>query len=184
MSKQIDFNDKKLVKFQSVESITELGGFRSDVKEFNDYIGADMAFDIAENISQVYLIIIAGYVAGYIAISMNRLRNNATPAIEGKEIEGNVPAILISHLAVDGVFQGHGVGKALLNLVITRLVPKLKKIIGCRYVMLNPIDDQGVRDFYINYGFEYVEKLNDGGEQDREFDACLFDLINIKKEKD
>ncbi len=59
---------------------------------------------------------------------------------------------------------------------------------GCRYVILNPRDDQGVRDFYINYGFEYVEKLKDGRESDNKSnnkrDAFLFDLIDIKEEEE
>ena len=36
---------------------------------------------------------------------MAHLKNNATLAIKGKEINSNVPAILISHLAVDVVFK-------------------------------------------------------------------------------
>ncbi len=184
MSEQIDFNDTSLIEFQRVKSITELNGFTSDVDDFNDYISPEMTFDIEQSITQVYLIKIAGHVAGYVDLAAAHLRNNATPAILEKRIESNVPALLISRLAVDIVFQGHDVGRALLDLVITKLVPKLKKIVGCRYVMLNPRNDQGVRDFYTNYGFDYIEKLKDGGEPDNESDACLFDLIDVEEEKD
>ncbi len=40
--------------------------------------------------------------------------------------------------------------------------------------MLNPRDDQGVRDFYSNYGFTYYSNLNN----DKESDAFLMDLKN------
>ncbi len=103
-----------------------------------------MALDLEHSITRAYLIRIAGYVAAYADLSMAHLKNNAAPAIKGKEINSNVPAILISHLAVDAVFQGHGVGRFLLKLIIGRLIPKLKKMAGCRYVILNPRDDQGV----------------------------------------
>ena len=184
MSEQIDFNDTSLVEFQRVKSPDELGGFTSDVDEFNDYVGPEMAFDLEHSITQVYMIRIGGHVAGYVDLAMAHLRNNATPAILAKRIETNVPALLISRLSVDVVFQGHDVGRALLDLVIDKLVPKLKKIAGCRYVMLNPRDDQGVRDFYEHYGFDYIKKLKDGGEPDKESDAFLFDLTDIPEEAD
>ncbi len=48
--------------------------------------------------------------------------------------------------------------------------------------MLNPRDDEGVRVFYTKLGFEYIEKLKDGGEPDNESDAFLFDLIDVSEE--
>ncbi len=127
---------------------------------------------------------IGDVVAAYGDLSMAHLKNNATPAIADKQIKSNVPTILISHLAVDAVFQGHGVGSFLLKLIIDKLIPKLKKMAGCRYVILNPRDDQGVRDFYVNCKFEYFEKLKDGRESDNELDFCLLDLIDIKEEEE
>ena len=62
------------------------------------------------------------------------------------------------------------VGSFLLKLIIDKLIPKLKKMAGCRYVILNPRDDQGVGDFYINCKFEYFEKLDDGRESDNKSD--------------
>ncbi len=188
MSEQIDFNDPNLIRFQRVKSPADLDGFNSDVDELNEYIGPEMAFDLEHSITRAYLMRIGKVVAAYADLSMAHLKNNATPAIKGKEINSNVPAILISHLTVDVVFQGHGVGSFLLKLIIDRLIPKLKKMAGCRYIMLNPRDDQGVRDFYINYGFEYYEKFEDGRESDNKSDnkqdAFLLDLIGIKEEEE
>ncbi len=182
MSEQIDFNDPNLIRFQRVKSPADLDGFNSDVVEFNEYIGPEIAFDLEHSITRAYLIRVEEDVVGYIDLSMAHLKNNATPAIADKQIKSNVPAILISHLAVDVVFQGHGVGRFLLKLIIDKLIPKLKKMAGCRYVILNPRDDQGVRDFYINCKFEYVKKLKDDRKPDNELDFCLFDLIGIKEE--
>ncbi len=118
MSEQIDFNDPSLISFERVRSPADLDGFNSDVDELNEYIGPEMAFDLEHSITRAYLMRIDGCVAAYADLSMAHLKNNATPAIADKQIKSNVPAILISHLAVDVVFQGHGVGRALLDLVI------------------------------------------------------------------
>ena len=65
-----------------------------------------MAFDLEHSITRAYLMRIGEDVAAYADLSMAHLENNAAPAIADKQIKSNVPAILISHLAVDVVFQG------------------------------------------------------------------------------
>ncbi|MBS1267568.1 MAG: hypothetical protein MAG458_00272 [Nitrosopumilus sp.] len=190
---RIDFNDNTLVKFRRVKTSKQLSGFVSDIEEFNNYIGPEMDFDLENNITKVYLIEIAGYVAGYFDLAMAHLRNNVTPKIVKKGIESNVPALLLSRLAVDVTFQEHGVGTTMVHMILEKLVPKLKKISGCRYLMLNPRDDLGVRTFYENLGFEYIEKLKTERPKwwiwrkvvekyDRESDAFLFDLIDVSEE--
>lgn len=94
----------------------------------------------------------------------------------------HIPALLISHLAVHKKFQRRGFGTKLLKLVF-HIASKLHPLAGCRYVMLNPRDDEGVRQFYDKYGFEYYSNFND----DKDSDAFLMDLknsTNINDDKD
>ena len=115
---------------------------------------------------------------------MAHLRSDATPDIAKKGFESNVPALLISRLAVDEIFQGYGVGLKLIYTIIKNLNHKLKKTTGVRYLMLNPRNDEGVRTFYHRLGFEYIERLVDGGALDTEKDAFLFDLIDVEEKSD
>ncbi len=112
---------------------------------------------------------------GYVTLAMAHIRPDATEEIKEKRVNGNIPALLISHLAVRKDFLRRGIGTSLLDLVFAT-VPELEKWAGCRYVMLNPRDDQGVRDFYIKYGFKYEPNF----EGDMENDACL---VNLKSRR-
>ena len=178
---RIDFNDNTLIRIRRVTKPEDLGTFHCDTSEFNDYLGPEMIFDLKHHLTKIYSIEIAGIVAGYFDLTMAHLRNDATEAIIQKGIESNVPALLISRLAVDEIFQGHGVEKAMIQVILDKLIPKLKKFSGCRYLMLNPRDDAGVRCFYENLGFEYIARLVEGRPPDRERDAFLFDLIDVQE---
>ncbi|MCA9819964.1 MAG: GNAT family N-acetyltransferase [Nitrosarchaeum sp.] len=149
--------------------------FHCDIDEFTEYYSLLCLNDVRERIVHAYVIKINDDVAGYVTLAMAHIRPDATKAIEAKGINENVPALLISHLAVDETYQGHGVGTALLDFVFLYLIPNLKNRAGCRYVMLNPRDDEGVRQFYINYGFDYYDNFK----SDKNSDACLYDLKSL-----
>lgn len=146
-------------------------GFGSSVEEFTDYYHTDSLQDIRERLVRMYVAKHSNRVVGYVTLAMAHLRHDATDEIRAKEINGSIPALLISHLAVHKNFHRRGIGTQLLNLVF-HIVPKLECWAGCRYVMLNPRDDKGVRGFYSNYGLTYYPDIND----DKERDAFLMDL--------
>ena len=172
MSAKINFDTANVEYFQIEESDLLDDDFESDIDEFTQYYHMECLSDVRERIVHAYFIKVDGVNMGYVTLAMAHIRNNATEAIKSKEINGNVPALLISHIAVRKNNQRRGIGRALLDLVFVHLVPELTNRAGCRYVMLNPRDDQEVRDFYTNYGFEYYPNFVD----DKESDACLYDL--------
>lgn len=161
--------------YQAGEGDVPDAGFDSGIKEFTDYYRTHSLQDMRERLVRMYLVKRNGRVLGYVALAMSRIRHDATPEIEKKEINGNVPALVISHLAVHKDFQRKGIVFKLRDLVFD-IVPKLEPWAGCRYVMLNPRDDQGVRDFYAEYGFEYKPNFRD----ECVHNACLMDLKSAK----
>ena len=148
-------------------------GFESSVEEFTEYYHMLALGDVREEIIKMYLLKIEGKVMGYVTVAASHLRNTATPAIAAKEINATIPAVLISHLAVRKGYERRGIGSALLDLVVTRIVPEIRSRIGCRYVVLNPRDDAGVYAFYEAYGFRYYEEAGDDGMTD----MFLYDLL-------
>ena len=88
---------------------------------------------------------------------------------------------VISHLAVHKNFQRRHVRTALLNFIF-EMVPNFESLAGCRYILLNPRDDEGVGNFYTNYGFRCYSNFKG----DTESDAFLMDLkfFNIHNSKD
>ena len=128
-----------------------------------------------ERLVRIYVVKRGERVAGYVTLAMAHIRPDATEEIKEKEVNVNIPALLISHLAVRKDFLRRGIGTSLLDLVFA-IVPELEQWAGCRYVMLNPRDDQGVRDFYVKYGFKYEPSF----EGDMENDACLVNLKSAR----
>ncbi len=145
--------------------------FESSVKEFTDYYRIQGQYDVQERLVSMYVAKRGDKVVGYVTLAMAHLKHDATDEIRAKEINGNIPALLISHLAVHKNFCQQRIGTRLLNLAF-HVMRKMERRIGCRYAMLNPRDDQGVRDFYANYGFKYYLDIND----DKKRDAFLMDL--------
>ena len=164
-------DDASVEYYQVKESDLPDGNFESSVEEFTEYYRTDSMQDVRERLVRMYIIKHRKHVVGYVTFAMAHIGHDATESIKAKEINGTVPALLISHLAVHKNFQRQGVGTRLLNLAF-QIAPKVESLVGCRYVMLNPRDDQGVRDFYAQYGFEYHANLND----DKNCDAFLMDL--------
>lgn len=146
-------------------------GFESNVKEFTDYYHTHSLFDVRERLARMYVAKRGARVVGYVTIAMAHIKHDATCEIKAKGVNGDIPALLISHLAVHKNFCRQRIGTRLLNLAFG-IAAGLERWIGCRYVMLNPRDDQGVGDFYSNYGFTYCPNVND----DKKRDAFLMDL--------
>ncbi len=170
---KIDFNSIDYEYYQVQESDLLEDGFESNEQEFTDYYHKISLGDVREQIIRMYQLRIEGEVMGYVTVAAAHIRNDATPAIEAKEICTTVPALLISHLAVKKGNQRRGIGRELLDMVFVKILPEIKNRVGCRYVMLNPRDDPTVHEFYKAYGFEYYENAMD----DKESDAFLYDLL-------
>lgn len=161
------------------------GDFESTIQEFTDYFHQDSWEDIRLHIVKMYVLKLDGKIMGYVTLANAHLRHDATGPIESKELNGPVPALLISHLAVHKDHQRRHVGQTMLKEIFASVVPKITPLTGCRYVLLNPRNDKGVRDFYDDYGFDYYPKLIDqrvkdektGEMHDKTRDAFLYDLL-------
>ena len=84
--------------------------FESSIVEFTEYYHIDCFQDIREKLVQMYRIKYNGIVVGYVTITLAHIRPDATKQIKSKEINNNIPAILISHLAVHKDYQRQGIG--------------------------------------------------------------------------
>ena len=181
MSNKINYADSNVTYYQVKETDFLNDGFESNIEEFTKYYNTDCLQDVREKLVHMYLLKLDDTIVGYVTLAMAHIRHDATEAIKNKEVNGNIPALLISHLAVHKNFQRRHVGTALLDFIF-EIVPNLESLAGCRYVLLNPRDDEGVRNFYTNYGFIYYSNFKG----DTESDAFLMDLKfpNIHNSKD
>lgn len=81
---------------------------------------------------------------------------------------GNIPALLIGHLATHKDHEHKGVGRYMVSWVISKAI-EFSETVGCRLVMLNP--DKDVIGFYDKLGFTYVPH------DDEDYDSMFIDII-------
>lgn len=159
--------------------------FESSIEEFTTYYHQDCLEDLRHHIVRMYVLKVDGKIMGYVTLANAHIRHDAIEPIVAKGINGPVPALLISHLAVHKDHQRRHVGQTMLKEVLGSVVPIITPLTGCRYLMLNPRDDQGVRDFYLDAGFDYYPRMIDqrvtdeetGKTYDKTRDAFLYDLL-------
>ena len=142
--------------------------------EFTDYYKTQSFYDMQEGIGQTYVLTYKGKVIGFISLAMAHMKKETTNATKSKLSDSNIPALLIGHLGTHKNYVKKGVGRALVEFAIKQAVDA-SKIIGCRYVMLNPEDDQITHAFYQAMKFTYIK--ND----DKTKDAYILDIQQERK---
>jgi len=172
----IDFTSKDVDKLQLEEEEKIDENFKCHNDEYTQYYSFQSRYDLQEGLARTTLLTYKGRVIGYISIAMAHMRKENNEGMNSKETEGNIPALLISHLATHEDFLKKKIGSYLVSLAIKKAIEFSKKV-GCRYVMLNPENEQGVRDFYEKLGFEYIPNIVD----DKEKDAFILDIQQEKK---
>lgn len=128
--------------------------------EFNEYYRVNCYSDMEEGLNRTWMCGDGrGGVLGYLSIAAAHLRPDRDPALKGMGY-GNIPALLVGYLATDKNHERNGVATDLLTWALDEAV-RMSKRVGCRIVMLNPLDDPAIRQFYHNRGFRYLP-VSDG----------------------
>jgi GNAT superfamily N-acetyltransferase len=93
-------------------------------------------------------------VVGYYALNAAAVEpESATERVKkGQPAERQVPAILLSRLAVDSGHQGVGLGRALLMDALLRCA-EAAEIVGARVLLVHAKHEQA-KSFYMQYDFE------------------------------
>lgn len=133
-------------------------------KEMLDsYIHKQANQDVKRKLSACFVVCERGtdLIKGYYTLSNNSISSSLVPGDIRKKLPrsyDSIPTILLGRLAIDGKFQGQGIGKLILIDALKRSY-EISKTIGSFAVIVDPID-QGAEKFYSKYGFI---KLPDSG---------------------
>ena len=131
--------------------------------EFNDYYRVTCYSDMEAGLTRTWQYVDGkGATLGYITVAAAHLRPGRDPALQGKGY-GNIPALLVGYLATGKSHERQGVATDLLLWSIEEAL-RMSERVGCRIVMLNPINDPDILRFYHNLGFRYIPAGN--GEDD------------------
>lgn len=171
---RIDFdNDVKIVKLTSIHKVDN--GFECKKPDYTEYYKVHAFNDMMYGIGKTWLCTYkSDTVIGFISVAMSHMKPERHESLMGKGY-GNIPALLIGHLATRKDYEKKGVGTRLIAWAIKEAV-NISDRVGCRIVMLSPENDQEVLDFYKKRGFTYVPR--EGNEKE---DAFFLDIHRIKK---
>lgn len=122
-------------------------------------------------------------------------RNKLNRKIPFSKQRSQYPAVLVAQLAVFDGFEKHNIGKEVLDFIKSWFIDPLNKT-GCRYVIVDAVNNPKVLNFYQNNGFEFIfssdeeeiqymtksEQVEDG-EVFRETRLMFCDLMTIKSQR-
>ena len=90
-------------------------------------------------------------VVGFYSLAASSVRLGDAPGIVRRNMPDPIPVILLGRLAIDQSVQGCGLGRALLQDSVRRVLAA-SDVIGVRALLVHAINDH-VTGFYRNFGF-------------------------------
>ena len=166
----IDFSKAIMKKLDRDDSVKE---FQSSDEAFTNYLHVNAFSDQEMNIGQTWIYLYDGrIILGYITLAMAHMSQK-----EHKKLEvdgfGQIPGLIIGQIATNKDYECSGVATKMINWAISE-ANNYSKDVGCKMVMLQPKDDERIREFYQKRKFVYV------GHDDRSLDS-MFVLLDWLK---
>jgi GNAT superfamily N-acetyltransferase len=103
--------------------------------------------------SRTYVVCPAGsqQIAGYFALSMGQILAQDTTGSMRRNMPKHIPAVMLGRLAIDRMWQGKGLGRALLADAVGRSL-RASNEISARLVIVHAISP-AAEAFYLHHGF-------------------------------
>lgn len=137
----------------------DLSKFRCERQQFADYLHL-MAFDDDKNnVAKVWLFVTHDkQVAGYVTLIMSQLTATFHPKLSKSTSHRYVPGILISEMATHIDYTGKGLGRLMIEWVIS-IAFDLAKYVACRLIIVESEPDK--TEIYRHWGFEPIENFEE-----------------------
>lgn len=130
-----------------------VGEFNSGERSLDDWLKGRAVKAQKAGTSQVYVCMAdTGRVVGFHALAAGSVSRATGRGWLARNAPDPIPTIFITRLAVDGSFQGRGVGSILITDAITRAL-QASEIVGAKAICVNPISEDA-RRFYLRVGFQ------------------------------
>ena len=147
-----DIQTSELVCKKLKVDLNGVGDFISSKEQFTEYFQVHAYNDQKEQTGQTWVFMHSGKIVGFTTIAMAYMKKSECEELAIDSF-GNIPALLIGHLATHKDFERQGIDKYMVSWAINKAIDYSESI-GCRLVILNPESD--VIDFYKKRGFAYV----------------------------
>lgn len=163
--------------------------FHSGIQELDIFYYEYSSEFIRYGYSQMYILreFDKSNIIGYFSLSSSTIQWEESLLIE--KLTRYVPGILLGMFAVDKRFRRKKYGSDLIKKAIN-IALEISNEIGCRCVFVDSLINLDTLNFYLNMGFDFVDKplskkiikkLSNNGKIDRNTIKMYFDLYKIKK---
>lgn len=124
--------------------------------ELDAYLKRQAGQDQRRRVAACYVLVDedGGRVAGYYTLSAGSVELEALPSEVSARLPRypHVPVVLLGRLAVDGRYQGQGLGRRLLVDALLRALAVVPQVAA--YAVVVDAKDEAAAQFYERYGFQ------------------------------
>jgi GNAT superfamily N-acetyltransferase len=128
----------------------ELEEFSSDVEPLDTWLKRRARPNEAGGASRTYVVCQGRRVVGYYSLAAGSVLHHSATGRVRRNMPDPVPAALLGRLAIDRGWQGRGLGAALLQDAVLRVVGAAETI-GVRAILVYAISDEA-KAFYEHWG--------------------------------
>jgi GNAT superfamily N-acetyltransferase len=151
----------------SKDLISECGGFVCKDKDIESFFNLEFHDYSAQLLGKSYCFvkegdkreIVCAFTVSNTSVKVdnlpNKKRNKINRKIPNAKRRSQYPAVLVGQLAVSDNFKGLGVGDELMDFIKSWFVDPLNKT-GCRYIVVDAINNDKVIRYYKNNGFDSI----------------------------
>jgi GNAT superfamily N-acetyltransferase len=129
----------------------DVSAFDSGVPELDTWLKRRALQNEVSGASRTYVVSAGGRVVGYYALATGAVAQQEATGKVRRNMPEPIPVMVIGRLAVDRVYQGKGLGSALLKDALLRTL-NVASIVGIRAGLLHAISEDAKR-FYEKAGF-------------------------------
>lgn len=129
----------------------QLDDFDCGVGSLDDWLKRRAYPNQISGASRTYVITEGKKIVGYYCLASGALALSNAPASIGRNMPDPVPLAVLGRLAVDKRCQGHGVGVALLQDAVLRII-QASDILGIRGLLVHALSVEA-KAFYEHHGF-------------------------------
>ena len=148
---QIDSADDRLCAPEKLNRSHDLSQFQCGEPALDEWLRRRALPNEESGASRTYVICAGRQVVGYSALAAGAVGHAEAPGRVRRNMPDPIPVMVIGRLAMDVMFQGRGIGPALLRDAILRTL-QAAEIAGIRAILVHAISERA-KLFYEKCGF-------------------------------
>jgi len=148
-------HDRTLSPPELLTAQHEISDFTSTEPTLDDWIKRRALKSQKSGAARTYVVTSDDVVVGYYSLAVGSVSRRVSVNRVRRNMPEPIPIMLLARLAIDGNWQGRGLGRSLLRDAVSRTI-QAADIVGIRALLVHAISDDA-RRFYQYFGFQPSE---------------------------